>query len=463
MKRYAHILAPGFTPVYANDNDAYIPEVWAAESLMILTNNLIAANLVHRDFEDEVANFGDVVNTRRPNDFTMKRKNDSDSVTVQDAVSPNVAVKLDQHLHTSFMIKDGEESKGFKNLVEVYLEPAIISIAQGVDEIVTGMTYQYLANCVGQLGVDATKSSVISARDTMNQNKVPVNGRNLLISSPTEAALLNIDEFVTADKVGDEGSALREGSLGRKYGFQIFMDQNQPSIATGNTIVTGEVDNAGGYAAGATTMTVDGFVAAITNGSWFVVEGDLTPQQVVSTIGGATPTSITFTPGLKSGVVDDADITSYTPGAIDNGAGYPLGESRDLTIDGFTVAPKTGQLTTIGAAGGPKYSQLSTPTTTSMLLNRALQAAVIDDDAVGIGPAGNYNYFFHRNAMTLVSRPLAAPMAGTGALSSVANFGGIAIRITITYDGSAQGHLVTADMLLGTEVLDSCLGGVLLA
>lgn len=69
------------------------------------------------DFEPIVASFGDVVNTRRPGEFQAKRKTPADSVTVQDATSTNVQVPLDQHLHVSFLIKDGEESKAFKDLV----------------------------------------------------------------------------------------------------------------------------------------------------------------------------------------------------------------------------------------------------------------------------------------------------------------------------------------------------------
>ena len=34
---------------YANDNDAYIPERWAQEGLLLLEENSVAATLVHRD------------------------------------------------------------------------------------------------------------------------------------------------------------------------------------------------------------------------------------------------------------------------------------------------------------------------------------------------------------------------------------------------------------------------------
>jgi hypothetical protein len=43
-------------------NDAFIAETWALEGLAILEENMVAANLVHRDFENEIARFGDVVN-----------------------------------------------------------------------------------------------------------------------------------------------------------------------------------------------------------------------------------------------------------------------------------------------------------------------------------------------------------------------------------------------------------------
>jgi len=56
---------------YANDNDAFIPEIWAMEGLRILEANLVMAGLVHRDFSASVANFGDVVNTRRPANFRL--------------------------------------------------------------------------------------------------------------------------------------------------------------------------------------------------------------------------------------------------------------------------------------------------------------------------------------------------------------------------------------------------------
>lgn len=65
-------------------------------------------------------------------------------------------------------------------------------------------------------------------------------------------------------------------------------------------------------AAGDTTLTVDGFSKAIPAGNTFTVAGSTATYTVVSTVGGSTPTQITFTPALATadGIpVDNAVIT----------------------------------------------------------------------------------------------------------------------------------------------------------
>ena len=67
----------------------------------MLEGNLVMANMVHRDFEDQIAKFGDVVNTRRPGEFKIRRKKDGTTLVQQDAVATNVQVPLDQWFYSS--------------------------------------------------------------------------------------------------------------------------------------------------------------------------------------------------------------------------------------------------------------------------------------------------------------------------------------------------------------------------
>jgi hypothetical protein len=103
---------------------------------VILEENMVAANLVHRDFENEIRNFGDVVNTRRPGEFKIKRKEDGTTLTQQAANATNVRVPLDQWFYNSFIIRDGEASLSFQDLVDTHLLPPMQSIARGVDRAV---------------------------------------------------------------------------------------------------------------------------------------------------------------------------------------------------------------------------------------------------------------------------------------------------------------------------------------
>ena len=455
MKKLQLILSQALTACFANDVDALIPELWANEALLRLEKTLVMGNLVHRDYSDEIANFGDVVNTHRPSEFISKRKDNSDSVTVQDVNTTNLAVRLDQHHHVSFLLKDGEEAKSFKDLVEMHLVPAAYAISDGIDQAIFGQAYDFLGNSAGKLGVDPSGPTITALRTAMTNNKAPMGGRNLVMSPDVEGVLLNIDNFITADKVGDEGSALREGSLGRKYGFQMFTSHNAPSVSEiGANMVTADVNNVGGYPAGTTTIDYDNGSSAFSIGGWISVAGDDQPLKIVGDAAG----TLTVSPATKYAIADNAEIKGFEPALINNLGGYPLLHSKDLIVDGGST-PQLGQLATLGATN---YGLVNEVSATNLILNNSLQTAAADNDVLGLGPAGNYAFGFNRNAIALVTRPLPTPKAGTGAASAVVSDNGLGMRVTITYDGNKQGHLVTFDLLAGVATLDTNLGSLML-
>lgn len=58
--------ATPFVTVFDDYPSAYTPQMWANESIAILEENMVIANLVYRDFENEIKDYGDTVNTRKP-------------------------------------------------------------------------------------------------------------------------------------------------------------------------------------------------------------------------------------------------------------------------------------------------------------------------------------------------------------------------------------------------------------
>lgn len=450
--------------LYANDNDALIPEHWAREGLMILVENMVMANLVHRDFEDVVANYGDVVNTRRPGEFGIRRRDDATAVVAQDAVATNVAVPLNQYFYEHFVIKDGEASKSFQDLVEMYLEPAMISIANGVDRVLLGQVPQFLTNSVGGLGLLSGTTSydtVLAARQKLIENKATDAGlRNLVVSPSTETALLKDQTFVTADKKGDDGTALREASLGRILGMNTWMDQNTPLVVA-TTADTASTTTTAVEPAGETNIAVTDTTGASV-GSFCTIVGDEQPRYITAT--GPGP-DVTLDAGLISGTASGAAITYYKSCKIKNAAGYAAGEGKQILVDSYTPGkyPRVGQMLAIGTGASRRtYTVIESwdggSSDRNLLLDRPLEVAVVNTQECFPGPAGSYNFCFHREALALVTRPLARPR---NADSAVVEYNGVPMRITMQYDIDVAGTKVTVDMLAGTAVLDTNLGVVM--
>ena len=453
---------------FDNSLDAWVPEVWAAESLAILEENMVVGNLIHTDFADEIANYGDVVNTRRPAEFTGERKTANDDVTVQNADATNVAVPLDQHIHTTFLIRDGQESLSMRDLVEEYLSPAAKSLAESIDRVLLGQVYQFQANSVGELNAITTadvKDLMLDVREKMNENKAHMTGRQLILSTRTETEALKEDVFLEAEKIGDDGTAMREASLGRKLGFDTYMCQNASSVTVAALQGVDADYLAADTVVGSTSMTMD--AGNILNGEYFLLQGDQVPYRVAS--GGGTANIVTTRGARKVVALGTSDVYRVVTGLVDMAghagvSAYPAGYAKRIKVDG-TGVPHVGQLVAFSTDApvtiAGEYCIIAIPATGYIVLDRPLDLAIANNYIVDYGPIGEYNFAFHRNALALVTRPLAQPKAGTGALSGVANYNGLSMRVTITYNGTKQGHLVTLDCLAGVKVLDTNLGAVM--
>lgn len=451
----------------ANDNTALIPEIWSREALATVMSNTIMAQLVHRDFENLVASEGDVVNTSRPANFSGKRKTDADDVTDQDAKSDNIRVPLDQHFHVSFVIKDGELSKALPDLLERYLEPAARELAEKIDQVLAGQVARLLANQVGEAGqVTALNVDdyILEADQTLNDNRAPKSSRYLVMGSRFNRAALGADIVTHADKRGDEGTALREASVGRIYGFDTFMDQNVAHVNKANADVSEGVTD-GAESEGDTVIETTVAFADVTAGDYVTVEGSAYLHRVASVADDTGDADITLTEGLTADVASGAAVTVYTAYDVDGAQAAEY--SKEVTVDGYTAnkGPQVGQLVTFGTgASSHTYTVIAvedlTTTSAEILLDRPLESSIANSDAAFVGPAGTRNLAFSREAIALVTRPLAVAGQGMGAMSNVASFDNLSMRVTMQYDSKAQGTRVTLDLLAGVAILDERLACV---
>lgn len=215
-------------------NTILTPDIIAREALMVLRNNAVMANLVHRDYSGEfIAGVGDTITIRKPATFAANEF--TDAIEIQDATESGVEVKMDTHLDVSFKVTSREMTMDIEDFSAQFLVPAMQAFNDKVDRILIDKLAAG-ANVKAPATAGAlAPADIIAARQMLNSKAAPLINRRLVVDTTNEAALLNDELFVSAEKVGDAGMTLREASLGRKFGFDIYVDQNADAAASALT------------------------------------------------------------------------------------------------------------------------------------------------------------------------------------------------------------------------------------
>ena len=197
----------------------------AKEALMILRKNAVMAGLVHRDYSKEfVAGVGDTITIRKPATFVVKDFVESTGITVQDATEATKTVKMDKFYDVSFAVTSKDLTMNISDFSEQLLVPAMMAFRDKIDaeiiKIAEGATHK-VTHAQGKIAPE----DIISVRKFLNDGATPLSMRSLVVGTQAEADLLSSELFVSADKVGDT-EGLKEASLGRKFGFDTYVDQN---------------------------------------------------------------------------------------------------------------------------------------------------------------------------------------------------------------------------------------------
>jgi hypothetical protein len=463
----SYLMAAPQVLAYANDNTASIDEHWVRTTLMFLRSNMVAAALVKRDFEDMIQAHGDIVNVRRPSAFTMKRTRDGQALETQDATSTKIQVPLDQWATVSFLINDGEASKSFANLSEDYLEPAALALAEATDRIVLGQVARLSTYTSGELGAMTASNAqrfLVETNKVLQDNKCPKAGRQLILSTNAEAALLQSSVVVEADKRGDGGSTLAEANIGRIYGMTTWVDQNVNSVDVASVDSDAFIVNTAALPKGVLIVTSTTTTTGVVDGSYIVVEGEGHAHVVSAT--SATPDVFTLVEATKRPIAAAAAITVYNSATVKTTA--IVGYDNMVAIDGLASGTvlQVGQLLAHGVGAARQVYTITeiddsaVDTEALVQLDRPLLTEMTATNPVFPGPAGDMNVAFHKDAVALVIRPLATPSTKQ-AESFVVSFGGLSIRMTSTYDGLNQATRITLDMLCGVQILNTKLACVM--
>ena len=324
----------------ANTLGVYNPIYYAQEALIWLAKALGLANRVHLGFDQERRTFdrGDTISIRRPSRLTVS---DGGSAA-QDLTTETVSLVLDKWREVRFTLSDKELAFTGPNTLENpiirdHIAPAAYALADDVDQklaaLVVGVPHAYIEPSAA---LDPTVAGILKTWKALFDLKCPTKDEanmHFMVGGQEHAALAALAAFSQHQGAGDLGVQTQlRNQLGQRFGFNFFANQNRPTQAYANiSDFAGAINNASGYAAGSTSIAVDGLGAAevynkgtilkMTSGADAGSQYVITANATMST-GAAT---ITISPGLRNAVADNdtfaiGDLAALNQGAAATGA-----------------------------------------------------------------------------------------------------------------------------------------------
>lgn len=216
--------------------DNFISEVWSKKLLKIFDKTVVMANLVNRDFEGEITAAGDVVHVRTFGDVTINDYTRDMTISFQALTDPMVDLTIDQQKYFAFKVDDLDKAQANMDIMEGYAGRAAVAIRNVVDSRLIGHhTDVDAGNVIGTdlSPITLTKSNIYSyitqLGELLDDDNVPQEGRNLVITPKFKTMLLQSDEFTRATSLGD--NVIQNGYIGNVAGFAVHVTTNNPAVS----------------------------------------------------------------------------------------------------------------------------------------------------------------------------------------------------------------------------------------
>jgi hypothetical protein len=216
-------------PTITSSNVAQaIAKLVAADALPALMGNLVMGNLVNRHYEPVLAEAGDTVNVPIPPTLVANNISEGGSVVTQNPSLGNAQIVLNTHAEATFQIPDVTKVLAVPDLLRLYMQPAVVALAEKIETDLLGTYSQFTANApIGSAGTALTESAIDSAETTLFNAKVPASQQKYFVcSGDAYSQLRQISRFTEYQSVGQAGlRSVIDGSLGKLKDFYVFRSQ----------------------------------------------------------------------------------------------------------------------------------------------------------------------------------------------------------------------------------------------
>lgn len=279
------------------------------QAVSALRANAVTPNLVMRDIALEAGQRNQRIDVPIYNNLAAQQVTAGSNNTASELTPRVASVTLDQWYEVRFAMSDREMAEVMDGALPAVMERAVKALADNVDKKILADIAKRAAggNVDVGSGIASDPGALISLMQGFDENLVPNGGRRLVISPVTKAEILKLTTFHEADKVGDQGTALRDGSLGRAFGFDIFMNQNLVQTFSPGSFA----GSASATAAGLTTVAYTGGTGTGNVGDIITIATSPGTYVLTAAASGATG-NISIDPPLRSTLAGSNAIAVVT-------------------------------------------------------------------------------------------------------------------------------------------------------
>ena len=234
----------------------FIPTIWSARLLNHLDKSHVYLNLLNRDYEGEIKNFGDTVKINQVGDVSIKDYTKGTDIDApEDITGEQQELKIDQAKYFNFAVDDVDNAQTNPKLMDKAMQRA----AYAMNDVVDAFAANLLAINVHADNAIATNAApsvptkadaydyLVDLNTKLTEANVAKMGRWVVIPAFYHGLLLKDDRFV-GNGTDYNQAILEGGEVGKAAGFTVYVSNNVPHTEGTKYKVIAGTTEAGSYA-----------------------------------------------------------------------------------------------------------------------------------------------------------------------------------------------------------------------
>jgi hypothetical protein len=188
-----------------------------------LKANTVMSRLVARNWDSDVAQYGQSIYIPYGGTLTANSKSAATAITLNQADDSKYTVTLNQHYEVSFLIEDIGKALARPDWLNTYTVQAVKVLAEKIDDTLTDLYsgFSQTIDATSGLGEDDFRN----ARRYLNSARAPMGERFAVLHEDAEYEALGIERLVNRDFAETLGRMAADSYVNRFAGFDIFLDQ----------------------------------------------------------------------------------------------------------------------------------------------------------------------------------------------------------------------------------------------